>query len=434
MNDLNSVTSTLRSAVASKLKAFARRRADFFRRCRLAERTVGRILRDVEKSGDAAVLRYTRKWDKVLLKTPAVTEEEFEQAHHLVETSQRLALEAVIARFHRFYESQRLRAAPFVDETGFYSERVSPIDRVGLYVPGGTHPLISTLLMLAVPAKVAGVPERFVATPPNADGTIAPLMAEAAKMTGVTAVYKMGGAQAIAAFAYGTRSVPKVDKIFGPGNLYVTTAKKLLFGAAGIDILAGPSELVVIADDTASSDFIAEDLLAQAEHGPDSLSLLLTTSSRISANVKKRVATSIRATGAEPQSRRGRISLKQIFIVTLKTVQDCAAAAAEVAPEHLGLCVAEPEKLLSAIGPAGAIFLGTSCAAYGDYIAGPNHTLPTAGSARFSSPLSLESFFRRSSILKVRDPEGDLARIASIMAEWEGLKHHARSLHLRAEK
>lgn len=405
------------STRSSGLKAFESRRAEFYRRCRKAESAVRPILRDVERRGDAAVLKYTRRWDKAKIKRLEVDEDEFELAHHTVETSQRMVLEVVIERFHKFYEAQRFRAAPYVDETGFYSERVRPMDRVGLYVPAGRNPLISSLLMLAIPAKVAGVPERFVATPPMPDGTISPLMAEAAKMTGVTAVFKMGGAQAMAAFAYGTRTVPKVDKIFGPGNVYVTAAKKLLFGSVGIDLLAGPSELVVVADDSASGDFIAEDLLAQAEHGPDSIALLLTTSRKVAETVKKKIG-------------RG----AQIFIVVLKTIQDCVGAAADIAPEHLGLCVAEPEKLLPSVGPAGAIFLGTSCAAYGDYIAGPNHTLPTAGSARFSSPLSLESFFRRSSILQIRDSDGDLARIASAMAEWEGLQHHARSLYLRSEK
>lgn len=408
--------------LSSSLRAFTRRRAEFRKLSARAERAVEPILRAVQKGGDKAVLRFTKKWDGASLKSLHVSEEEFESAHRAVDTSRRLILEAVIARFQKFYDTQKLRGAPFVDETGFYSERISPLDRVGLYVPGGKAPLISTLLMLAIPAKTAGVPERYVATPPGPDGKIPALIAEAAKLTGVTGVFKMGGAQAMAAFAYGTRSVPKVDKIFGPGNAFVTAAKKLLFGEVGVDMLAGPSELVVIADETASVDFLAEDLMAQAEHGPDSLSLLLTTDAGVAATVSKKIVESASA------------YRRQIFIVTLKTTQECVSAAAEVAPEHLGLIVAEPEKLLRTVGPAGAIFLGTSGIAYGDYIAGPNHTLPTAGCARFFSPLSLESFFRRSSILSIRDPDGELARIGATLAEWEGLPHHAQSLKLRAEK
>lgn len=406
----------------SGLKAFARRRREFRQMCIRAEKAVRPVIRDVQREGDKAVFKYTKRWDRANLKNLAVTDGEFEYAQGQVDTAQRLVLEAVIDRFRKFYETQKLRGAPFVDDTGFYSERVAPLDRVGLYVPAGKAPLISTLLMLAVPAKVAGVPERFVATPPRPDGSIPPLIAAAAKLTGVTSVFKMGGAQAVAAFAFGTRTVPKVDKIFGPGNIFVTTAKKLLFGEVGIDMPAGPSELVVIADDTASADFLAEDLMAQAEHGPDSLSILLTTSAKLGSEVKNRIAKDKTSIG------------KQIFIVYLKTVPACIAAAADIAPEHLGLCVADPEKVLPDIGPAGAIFVGSSCIAYGDYVAGPNHTLPTAGAARFFSPLSLESFFRRSSILRIRDNDGELARIGSALADWEGLVHHARSLKIRAEK
>ncbi|OGH57923.1 MAG: histidinol dehydrogenase [Candidatus Lindowbacteria bacterium RIFCSPLOWO2_02_FULL_62_12] len=404
------------------LGAFFRRREEFRRRARLAERAVRIILSRVRKEGDAAVLRYTERWDIASLKTLRVTDDEFESARASISTQERLILETVIDRLQKFYESQKMRAAPRVDATGLYAERVAPIERVGLYVPGGKAPLLSTLLMLAVPAKVAGVPERYVATPPRPDGRIPAILAEAARLTGVTAVFKMGGAQSMAAFAYGTRSVPQVDKIFGPGNVYVTAAKRLLYGDVGIDMLAGPSELAVIADNSVSADFVTEDLLAQAEHGPDSLSLLLTTSPKLGGQVKKRIDKS------DEEIRR------QIYIVIMKSLESCAAVAAELAPEHLALCVSEPEKLLSAVGPAGAIFLGTSCVAYGDYIAGPNHTLPTAGTARLFSPLSIESFCRRSSILQVRDPDGELARLGSILAEWEGLPHHSRSLRLRAEK
>lgn len=408
--------------VQSSLKSFDRSREEFRKRSLRAEKSVRPILDAVRKDGDKAVLRFTRRWDQANLKRLTVSEEEFESARGRVDTSQRLILEAVFERFQRFYASQKLRAVPFVDDTGFYSERVAPLDRVGLYVPGGRAPLISTLMMLAIPARVAGVPERYVATPPQPDGKIPPLLLEAARMADATAVFKMGGAQALAAFAYGTRTVPKVDKVFGPGNVYVTAAKKLLFGEVGVDLLAGPSELVIIADESASPQMLVQDLLAQAEHGPDSLSLLLTTSGAIAAEVRKGIAG------------QNKSLIRQIFVVQLKTIDDCVAAASEAAPEHLSLAVAEPEKWIRKIGPAGAIFLGSTAIAYGDYIAGPNHTLPTAGAARFSSPLSLESFFRRSSILNVRDADGELARLGAAMADWEGLRHHAQSLRLRADK
>ncbi len=384
-----------------------------------AEKTAREVLRQVRIAGDRAVLSYTRRWDKARLRSLRVSGEEFRAAEKFVTAEDRAVMEAVARRFRQFYNAQHLRGAPFVDHSGFYSERVTPLDRVGLYVPGGRHSLISSLFMQAIPADVADVPERFVATPPRPDGKIPPLLLAAARIANVTAVFKMGGAQAIAAFACGTRTVPKVDKVFGPGNRYVTAAKRLVFGDVGIDMLAGPSELVVIADETARPVFVAEDLLAQSEHGPDSLSLLLTDSPALAGAVRDILQVE------------GGSYLKQIFISVLASPQACCEAAAKAAPEHVSLQVREPEKLLPLVGPAGAIFLGPTAVAYGDYIAGPNHTLPTAGAARFSSPLALESFFRRSSILSVRDPDGELTRLGAIMAEWEGLSHHARSLRAR---
>ncbi len=380
---------------------------------------VRRILDDVRRRGDRAVLDYTAKWDKAKLKSLLVTKQEFTRAERSVPVEERRVLEQVAERFRRFYEAQKMRSVPVVDKTGFYSERVAPIDRVGLYVPGGRAPLVSTMLMLGIPAQVAGVPERYAATPPQRDGSILPHMLVAAKLSDVTAVYKMGGAQAIGAFAFGTKTVRRVDKIFGPGNTYVTTAKSLVFGLVGIDTLAGPSELVVIADDSADAELVAEDLLAQAEHGEDSQAILLTTSRRIECEVKEIVSTETHLK-------------KQIHVFLARSLKTCVEAAADQAPEHLSLAVQEPEKLLPDIGPAGAIFLGSTAVAHGDYVAGPNHTLPTAGAARFSSALSIEAFYRRSSIVNVRDPDGELSRLGAVMAEIEGLSHHSRSLRLRA--
>lgn len=407
------------------LKAFLRRRLDFraknTRAAEKVEKAVRKILLDVQKKGDAAVLRYTAKWDRARLPALRVTDREFDDAARQVEPRDRRILEFAVDRFRRFYEAQKMRGAPFVDETGYYSERVAPLDRVGLYVPGGRAPLVSTALMLSVPAAVAGVRERYIATPPQPNGAVPSTVLLAARLSGATAVFKMGGAQAIGALAYGTKTVPAVDKIFGPGNIYVTVAKKMVYGAVGIDMLAGPSELVVIADDSADAEQVAADLLAQAEHGPGSLSILLTTSEALDKKVRS-------AIGAE------KALAKQIFSVVLNSPEDCAAASAGIAPEHLSLAVAEPEKLLPLVGPAGAIFLGHSAVAHGDYIAGPNHTLPTAGAARYASALSIESFFRRSSVLNVRDPDGELGRVGARLAEIEGLTHHARSLRLRGRR
>ncbi|MBI4177977.1 histidinol dehydrogenase [bacterium] len=412
-----------KSTTDPSLRLFTRRRAEFAAQCRRAEKSVRKILDAVKSGGDRAVLRFTKRWDRAGLRNLRVTEKEFAAARRGVTAEDLRALRTLAARLAGFYESQKMRNAPVVDSTGFYAERVTPLDRAGLYVPGGRAPLVSTLLMLACPARAAGVREIFVATPPAADGSVLPLMLAAAETAGVTAVYKMGGAQAVAAFAYGTRSVPKVDKIFGPGNLYVTVAKKLVFGDVGIDLLAGPSELVIIADESADPALVTEDLLAQAEHGPDSVSLLLSTSAAIIAAVRSQLKTAGLAGTA-----------RQIFTSRQKSLEACAAVAAGIAPEHLSLFVAEPEKLLPGIGPVGAIFLGRTAVAHGDYVAGPNHTLPTLGTARFSSPLSVEAFFRRSSILNVRDPKGDLANLGARVAGWEGLKHHAESLRLRLNR
>lgn len=406
--------------VSPALRTFLRRREEYFRECAQAEKKVSAVIRAVKKDGDRALIRFTRMWDRAKLKNVAVSPREFSDARRQVRADARTVIEAVVSRFNRFYETQKSRAIAFVDDTGTYSERIAPLDRAGLYVPGGRAPLVSTLLMLAVPAGVAGVRERYVATPPRPDGTVPPLILAAAEICGVTRVFKMGGAQAVAAFAYGTKTVPKVDKIFGPGNRFVTAAKKMVFGDVGIDMLAGPSELIIIADETADTPCVIEDLMAQAEHGPDSLSLLVTTSAGLAAAVKNAL---------------GKTSMaKQVFTVVTKTLGECAAISNDVAPEHLTLAVASPESLLSSIGAAGAIFLGTTAVAYGDYVAGPNHTLPTSGTARFSSPLSVEAFLRRSSVLRVRDTRGTLACMGMSLAEWEGLEHHKRSLALRAKR
>lgn len=403
-------------SIQSALRAFTRRREEFRRAGLKVESLARPVLQAIRKEGDRAVFRYTQKWDRVKLKSLRVSTAEMKTAEKKISAEDRDILEKTADRFRKFYETQNPRAPAFTDATGFYSERLVPLDRAGLYVPGGRAPLISTLLMLSIPAEIAGVKERYVATPPSRDGTIPPMILAAASIANVTAVFKMGGAQAIGAFAYGTRTVPRVDKIFGPGNAYVTAAKKLVFGETGIDLLAGPSELVLIADDSADPELVSEDLLAQAEHGPDSVSLLLTVSRSLASSVRKLLDKSLSG---------------QIFVVVLKSIQECVSAASEVAPEHLTLNVAEPEKWVSSLGPAGAIFLGRTAVAHGDYVAGPNHTLPTSGAARYSSPLSVEAFMRRSSVLLVRDPSGELTRLGAALADREGLSHHARSLRLR---
>ena len=387
------------------------------------QRAVRKILADVRRRGDAAVRDYTKKFDGVAPKQYAVSEEFLEA----IPAEQARALRAAHDRIRTFHEKQLQKSWEFTDADGTrLGQRLSPLERVGLYVPGGKAAYPSSVLMNAVPAKVAGVRELVMASPnPNA------LVLAAAALAGVDRVLGIGGAQAIAALAYGTKSIGRVDKIVGPGNAYVAEAKRQVFGEVGIDMVAGPSEILVIADGAAPADWIAMDLFSQAEHDESAQAILLSPNEgyldEVAASVRKLlvemprrnvIAASLKARGA---------------LILTRDLEEACAVANRIAPEHLELSVENPEGLVEKIRNAGAIFLGRwSSEAVGDYCAGPNHVLPTAGTARFSSPLGVYDFQKRTSVIGVsQSAAAKLGRIAMTLAEGEGLTAHARAAEMR---
>jgi histidinol dehydrogenase len=389
------------------------------------QKAVRRILADVRKRGDAAVRAYTKKFDGVVPRQYAVSDKLLEG----VPSEQLRALRAAHERIRAFHEKQLQRSWDFTEADGTrLGQNVSALERVGLYVPGGKAAYPSSVLMNAVPAKVAGVRELVMASPnPH------PLVLAAAALAGVDRVLGIGGAQAIAALAYGTRSIPRVDKIVGPGNAYVAEAKRQVFGEVGIDMVAGPSEILVIADGSASPDWVAMDLFSQAEHDESAQAILLSPSERyldaVAASMarllpemprKKVIAASLKARGA---------------LILTRDLEEACALANRIAPEHLELAVQDPEKIFPLVRTAGAIFLGHwSSEAIGDYCAGPNHVLPTAGTARFSSPLGVYDFQKRSSVIGVsKEAAVKLGRLAMTLAEGEGLSAHARAAQMRLE-
>jgi len=387
------------------------------------EKVVRRILADVRKRGDAAVRAYTKKFDGVLPKDYPISLRLLEA----IPREQAGALRAAYQRIKAFHEKQKQESWEFTDSEGMrLGQRVSPLERVGLYVPGGKAAYPSSVLMNAVPAKVAGVRELVMVSPlPNA------LVLAAAALAGVDRVIGIGGAQAVAALAYGTKSIPRVDKIVGPGNQYVAQAKRQVFGEVGIDMIAGPSEVLVIADGSTPPDWIAMDLFAQAEHDEAAQSILISPSREcldaVDASIQKLlpgmerrtiISASLKARGA---------------LIETRSLDEACSIANRVAPEHLELAVENAEALLPRVTSAGAIFLGRwSSEALGDYCAGPNHVLPTSGSARFSSPLGVYDFQKRSSVIAAsRDAAHALGKISKILAEGEQLPAHARAAEMR---
>jgi histidinol dehydrogenase len=389
------------------------------------QKAVRRILADVRKRGDAAVRAYTKKFDGVVPRQYAVSDELLEG----VAPEQLRALRAAHERIRAFHEKQLARSWEFTDADGTrLGQNVSALERVGLYVPGGKAAYPSSVLMNAVPAKVAGVRELVMASPnPNA------LVLAAAALAGVDRVLGIGGAQAIAALAYGTKSIPRVDKIVGPGNAYVAEAKRQVFGEVGIDMVAGPSEILVIADGSASPDWIAMDLFSQAEHDESAQAVLLSPDERYLDAVAASIA---RLIPEMPRRKVIEASLKaRGALILTRDLEEACAVANRIAPEHLELAVQDPEKILPLVKTAGAIFLGQwSSEAIGDYCAGPNHVLPTAGSARFSSPLGVYDFQKRTSVIGVsKEAAVKLGRLAMTLAEGEGLSAHARAAQMRLE-
>ena len=392
--------------------------------------TVARIIADVRSRGDDALLEYTVRFDAVAVASVAALEISADEMRHAFETlpeTVRVALRTAAARIRAFHERQALASWSYRDADGSeFGQRVTPLDRVGVYVPGGRAAYPSSVLMTVIPAHVAGVAE-IVMVVPTPGGARNPLVLAAAHLAGITRAFAIGGAQAIAALAYGTATVPAVDKICGPGNAYVAAAKRRVFGAVGIDMIAGASEVLVIADASANADWVAMDLFAQAEHDELAQSILVTPDAAV---IEAVAASAERQIGEMPRRAIIAASLSQRgALIKVRDLDEACAVANRVAPEHLELAVAEPSRLLPKIRHAGAIFMGHHASeALGDYCAGPNHVLPTGRTARFSSPLGVYDFQKRSSVLDVSVAAARaLGPVAATLAEGEGLAAHARS-------
>jgi histidinol dehydrogenase len=398
------------------------------------EKTVRQVLADVRARGDAALVEYTNRFDRTRAGTLADLEfprDRLAQALGGIDPAERTALERAAERVRAYAEHQKLASWSYTEADGtVLGQRVTALDRVGLYVPGGKAAYPSSVLMNAVPAKVAGVPELIMVVP-TPGGVVNELVLAAAAIAGVDRVFAIGGAQAVAALAYGTETVPQVDKIVGPGNIYVATAKGLVFGTVGIDMIAGPSEILVICDGETDPDWIAMDLFSQAEHDEDAQAILISPD----AAFLDRVAESIdRLLPSLEREETIRASLRtRGALIQARDLEEAAELASFIAPEHLELSVAEPEALAQQIRHAGAIFLGRYTAeALGDYCAGPNHVLPTSRTARFSSPLGVYDFQKRTSLIMASaDGASDLGETASTLARGEGLTAHARSAEYR---
>lgn len=399
------------------------------------EGVVAEIIANVIKNKDDALYAYAEKFDKVKLASLEVTKDEIETAYEKADKNFVTILEEAAENI-RIFHSKQVRDGFRIERPDgvVIGQKVTPLDRVGLYVPGGTAAYPSTVLMDAIPAKIAGCKEIVMVTPPAKDGSVNPDILTAAKVAGVTRIFKVGGAQAVAALAYGTESVPKVDKIVGPGNAFVAEAKKQVFGKVDIDMIAGPSEILVVADNTNNPAYIAADLLSQAEHDKMASAVLVTDDEAFANAVSKELERQIPLL---PRKEIARTSIdnngKIIVADDLATVIDIAN---EIAPEHLELCVDEPFAYLDKIRHAGSIFLGKYCPeALGDYFAGPNHTLPTSGTAKFSSPLSVDDFVKKSqySYYTKEALEKAADKIATF-ANKEGLQAHGKSATIRFEK
>ena len=401
------------------------------------EQTVAAILADVRERGDAAVLEYTNKFDRMRAGSMAelsLSESRLKQALDGLEPERRQALEAAAERVRRYHQKQLQVSWTYTEEDGtLLGQQVTPLDRVGLYVPGGKAAYPSSVLMNAIPAKVAGVKELIMVVP-TPGGEQNDLVLAAAAIAGVDRVFTIGGAQAVAAMAYGTECVPQVDKIVGPGNAYVAEAKRRVFGTVGIDMIAGPSEILVICDGKTNPDWIAMDLFSQAEHDELAQSILLTPDAAFADQVEQSIR---KLVGEMPRNEviTTSISNRGAIIVT-RDLDEAAEISNRIAPEHLELSVEDPVAMTAKIRHAGAIFMGrNTCEALGDYCAGPNHVLPTSRTARFSSPLGVYDFQKRSSLIMVSEAGAQtLGRIAATLAYGEGLQAHARSAEYRLHR
>lgn len=400
------------------------------------ETAVNEILDAVQKDGDSAVFSYTERFDRVRLtnSTVQVTREEIEEAYKQVEPSLIEVIKKSKANIISFHEKQRQQSWFDAQDGKILGQKITPLNRVGVYVPGGKAAYPSSVLMNVLPARVAGVSEIIMTTPCGADGKGYPVTLVAADLAGVDAVYKIGGAQAIGALAYGTESIPKVDKIVGPGNIYVALAKKAVYGHVSIDSIAGPSEIMILADETANPRFVAADLLSQAEHDELASAILVTTSRKLAEEVS-----------AQAEAFVATLSRKEIlqksldnygYILVADSMEDAIDAVNEIASEHLELMTKDPFQTMTKIKNAGAIFIGEySSEPLGDYFAGPNHVLPTNGTAKFFSPLSVDDFIKKSSIISYsKEALEAVHKDIEAFAKAEGLTAHANSISVRFEE
>ena len=399
------------------------------------EAIVADIIADVKKRGDAALLDYTEKFDKVRLSDLAVSKEEIEEALEAVESSFLEILEKAAANIRDFHKRQVRNSFVISEKPGIVlGQKILPIEKAGLYVPGGTAAYPSTVLMDSIPAKLAGVNDLVMVTPPGRDGKVAPVILAAAYAAGVDRIFKVGGAQAIAALAFGTESIPRVDKIVGPGNAFVAEAKKQVYGQVSIDMIAGPSEILVVADGASDASYLAADMLSQAEHDRMASAVLVTNSMELAKAVAEEIEVQL------PLLKREEIARASIEnngkIIVADDIMKAVDIANEIAPEHLELCVDDPFALLDSVKNAGSVFMGRNCPeALGDYFAGPNHTLPTSGTARFANPLSVDDFIKKTQFTYyTKEALAAVAKDVAAFAEKEGLTGHARSALIRTEK
>lgn len=399
------------------------------------EDAVAAILKNVRENGDSALKEYTLKFDGARLSDITVSKEEIEEALKLVEPEFLEILKKAAANIRRFHSHQVRSSFIINDEEGVViGQKVIPIERVGLYVPGGTAAYPSTVLMDSIPAKIAGCSEVVITTPCGKDGKVNPVILAAASIAGVDRIYKIGGAQAVAALAYGTESVKKVDKIVGPGNAFVAEAKRQVYGIVSIDMIAGPSEILVVADGKSDPSYVAADLLSQAEHDKMASAVLVTDDAQFAEKVSAEIE---RQLAELPRYEIARASIDNNGkIIVADDLRKAIDIANEIAPEHLELCVDNPFDYLDSIKNAGSVFMGRYCPeALGDYFAGPNHTLPTSGTARFSSPLSVDDFVKKTQYTYYT--ESALSKVAEdigYFAEKEGLSAHARSAVIRSRR
>lgn len=402
---------------------------------RNVEKEVRKIIEDIRKNGNEALLKYTRKFDSPVLSQLKVSKKEIVAAKKSVDKTFTKALKKAYRNINKYHERQLPKSFKISPRKGVnLEERLEPLEKVGIYIPGGKASYFSTLLMAGVPAKIGGVKEIVMVSPPQRDGRLSPYILAAADLVGIKEIYKAGGAQAIAALAYGTETILKVDKIVGPGNIYVTLAKKLVYGVVDIDMFAGPSEILILADEKADPTFIASDLIAQAEHDRLSWPLLITTSLRLAQKVEEKIKEQVKSLGRKEVIN---ASLKNngVLIVT-RNLKEMIDLANEIAPEHLEIMTKNPGQVAKNIKNAGAIFLGPySSESVGDYIAGPNHILPTSGTARFYSPLGVRDFMKSSHIISyskeaLKKEAGEIIELA----QREGLDGHAKAIEVRRRK